>query len=388
MKNFIALSVLFVSLAHAERWDANNHPNHFNKITGTPTIVNYDLLPLVGKLDDERLGWSETYWPANKGGIAYRWNHPNPMPFAYDFHTKEELQKMSREDLNKLSPAELYDIAQGDYTYSLTKKTLKQFTPMDLWWEGICHGWSQAAANYPEPAQVLVRNPDGIIVPFGSSDVKGLLAMHDAYNSQGTYTHIGGRCSAPGKVPGEGSSRDTNVSMPPEAQAESIECRDVNAGAFHVVMANMIGIQSKSLVADVDRFNDVWNQPVTAYESAFKEELVVEEAHYAYGVARRLRMVMKMTYGEELQFANQAAINRGEDNFVSKLPVTRTGHQEFRSKDYEYILELDSNDNIIGGEWISVTRPDFLWTKKRDKKFLNNPMPLGGLGKIYKPVSY
>lgn len=388
MKKFIALSVLFVSLAHAERWDANNHPNHFNKITGTPTIVKYDLLPLVGRLDDERLGWSETYWPANKGGIAYRWNHPNPMPFAYDFHTKEELQKMSREELNKLSPAELYDISQGDYTYSLTKKTLKEFTPMDLWWEGICHGWAQAAANYPEPAQVLVRNPDGIIVPFGSSDVKGLLAMHDAYNSQGTYTHIGGRCSAPGKVPGEGSSRDINVSMPSEAQAESIECRDVNAGAFHVVMANMIGIQSLSLVADVDRFNDVWNQPVTSYDAVFKEELVVEQSHYAYGVARRLRMVMKMTYGEELQFASQAAINRGEDNFVSKLPVTRTPHQEFRSKDYEYILELDANDNVIGGEWISVTRPDFLWTKRRDKKFLNGPMPLGGLSKIYMPVSH
>jgi hypothetical protein len=388
MKSFFALSVLFVSLAHAERWDANNHPNHFNKITNTPTIVNYHLLPLVGKLDDERLGWSETYWPANKGGIAYRWNHPNPMPFAYDFHTKEELLKMSKDDLEKLSPAELYDIAQGDYTYSLTRKTLKLFTPMDLWWEGICHGWSQAAANYPEPTQVLVKNPDGIRVPFGSSDVKGLLAMHDAYNSQGTYTHIGGRCSAAGKVPGEGSSRDTNVSMPSEEQAESIECRDVNAGAFHVVMANMIGIQSKALVADVDRFSDVWNQPVTAYESAFKEELVVEQAHYADGVARRLRMVMKMTYGEELQFANQAAMDRGEDNFVSKLPVTRTLHQEFRSKDYEYILELDSSDHIIGGEWISVTRPDFLWTKKRDQRFLNNPMPLGGLGKIYRPVSY
>jgi hypothetical protein len=388
MKYFIVFSVFFVSLAHAEKWDSNNHPNHFNKITGTPTIVKYELLPLVGKLDDERLGWSETYWPANKGGIAYRWNHPNPMPFAYEFHTKAELKAMSRADLEKLSPAELYDIAQGDYTYSLTRKTLKQFTPMDIWWEGICHGWSQAAANYPEPAQVLVQNPDGIRVPFGSSDVKGLLAMHDAYNSQGTYTHIGGRCSAPGKIPGEGSSRDSNVSMPSEEQAESIECRDVNAGAFHIVMANMIGIQSKSLVADVDRFNDVWNQPVTAYESSFKEELVVEEAHYAYGVARRLRMEMKMTYGEELQFTNQAAINRGEDNFVSKLPVTRTSHQEFRSKNYEYILELDANDNIIGGEWISLTRPDFLWTKKRDKTFLNNPMPLGGLSKIYKPVTY
>ena len=389
MKSLLALSFVFISLtASAERWDENNHPNHFNKITGTPTISKFSLLPLAGTLDDERLGWSETYWPANKGGIAYRWNHPDPMPFAYDFHTKEQLQAMTIKDLEKLSPSELYDIAQGDYTYTLTRRTLRSFTPQDLWWEGICHGWAQAAANYPEPNQVIVRNPDGIRVPFGSSDVKGLLAMHDAYNSKGTYTHIGGRCSAPGKVPGEGSSRDSNVNMPSEEQAESIACRDANAGSFHIVMANMIGIQSISLVADVDRFNDVWNQPVTGYNSRQVEELPVDETHVAYGVARRLRMEMKMTYGEELQFKNPAAVARGEDNFVSKLPVTRTQHQEFRSKDYEYILELDSNDNIIGGEWISITRPDFLWTKVRDTKFLNSPMPLAGLSKIYQPVKY
>lgn len=389
MKCFWILGLSLISVvAHAERWDENNNPHHYNKIIDSTVITSYDLLPLVGKLDDERLGWSETYWPANKGGIAYRWNHPDPQPFEYDFLTKEQITKMSLPQLEQLSPAELYDIAMGDYDFTLTKKTLTQFTPMDLWWEGICHGWSQAAANYPEPDQVVVRNPDGIRVPFGSSDVKGLLAMHDAYNSQGFYTHIGGRCNAPGKVPGEGSSRDAVTTMPSAEMANSIECKDVNAGAFHVVLSNMIGIQSKSLVADVDRFNDVWNQPVVAYEAVFKEELRVEEHHYNAGVARRLRMEMKMTYGEELQFKNQLAISRGEDNFVSKRPVTRTAHQEFRSKNYQYILELDAMENIIGGEWISETRPDFLWIKKRDAKFINSPMPLGGLSRIYKPVSY
>lgn len=388
MKRFCLLVFILMTHAHAERWDENNNPNHFNKIIDFPVITSFDLLPLDGKLDDERLGWSETYWPANKGGIAFRWNHPDPMPFAYDFLTKEKLEKMSRKEMEQLSPAELYDIAQGDYNFTLTKKTLSLFTPQDLWWEGICHGWAQAAANYPEPAPVLIKNPDGIVVPFGSSDVKGLLAMHDSYNSKGFYTHIGGRCSAPGKVPGEGSSRDANVSMPAPEVANSVACRDVNAGAFHVVMANMIGIHSKSLVADVDRFNDVWNQPVVAYKSSVKEELPVEEQHYQYGVARRFRIEMKMTYGEELQFRNQAAVWRGERNFVSKLPVTRTSHQEFRSKNYEYIIEVDALENVIGGEWISETRPDFMWIKKRDQNFLNSPMPLNGLGKIYRPVTY
>lgn len=388
MKSILLLILCFTTTAHAERWDANNNPYGYNFIVGGLVITKYDLLPLNGRLSDERFAWSETYWPSNKGGIAYRWNQANPMPFDFTFYTKAELQTMTKSELEKLSPAELYDISQGDYEYTLTKSTLNLFKPQALWWEGICHGWAQAAANYPEPEQVVITNPDGIKVPFGSSDVKGLLAMHDAHNSIGYYTHIGGRCKASGKIPGEARTGDEDRFMPETDASESVECRDVNAGAFHIVMANMIGIHSQSFVADIDRFSDVWNQPIVGYESRFLRELSVEQHHYEAGVARRFKMAMKMTYSEELQFRNQSAINRGEINFVSKLPVTRTPHQEFRTKDYEYILELDNEENIIGGEWISKTRPDFLWSKTRDLVFWNMPLPLGGLNQIYKPVKY
>ena len=33
-------------------------------------------------------------------------------------------------------------------------------------------------------------------------------------------------------------------------------------------------------------------------------------------------------------------------------------------KYYRYWLELDENDSIIGGSWVSEGRPDFLWTQK------------------------
>ena len=384
----IFFSLLLSAVASAEKWDEENSPYHFTKIIDRNLITQFELLPLKGKLDDERFGWSETYWPSNRGGIAFRWNHPDPNPFFYQLHTKEELKKMSREELSRLSPAELYDIAIGDYQFTLTRRTLNLFNPRDLWWEGICHGWAQAAANYPEPASVLILNKDGIKVPFGSSDVKALLSMHDAYNSVGTYTHIGLRCGIRGKVPGEASPRDGEVPEPSEEAANSPACKDVNAGAFHMVMTNMIGIYSKGLVADVDRYSDVWNQPVVAYESQIVAEMQVTHEDRLAGIERRVHLIMKMTYGEELQFMTPEAIDRGEENFVSKKPVTRTRHQAFRHKNYEYLLELDAFGNITGGEWISATRPDFIWIKKRDQKFQNNPMPLGGLSRIYKPVKY
>jgi hypothetical protein len=294
--------------------------------------------------------------------------------------------KMSVEDLSRLSPAELYDVALGDYNYTLTRKTLSRFSRSDLWWEGICHGWSQAASNYPEPASVTVINPDGIKVRFGSSDVKGLLAMHEAYNYGGKYSFTGRRCKVSGKVEGEGDNRDANPNPPAPELANTPDCKDVNAGAFHAVISNMLGVHGIGFVGDIDRFNDVWNQPITHYSTSILGEEAISPEESAVGIARKVRVQTKMTYGEELKFFTPAAEAAGSRNFVSKDPVTGTEHQEFRFKMYEYILELDQTNRIVGGEWISETRPDFLWMYERSQTFKNSPMPLGGLGKIFKPI--
>lgn len=388
MKTVLVLSMvtLLSSFAYADRFEEGNSPVFFKKISGTELITNFRQLPMTGSQIDNRYGWSETYWPSNVGGIAYRWSHPNPEPFKYKLLSKSELMSMSQQELSQLSPAEMYDIAMGDYNYTLTKRALNNYSSRDLWWEGICHGWSQAATNYPEPAKVLVTNPDGIRVPFGSSDVKGLLAMHEAYNYGGAFSFTGRRCKVNGKVEGEGDNRDANPNPPATELANTPDCKDVNAGAFHVVITNMLGVHGRGFVADVDRFNDVWNQPITSYDSTITSEEAVTDADVASGISRKVRVSTKMTYGEELKFYTVEAAASGSRNFVSKEPVTGTVHQEFRSKPYEYILEIDGAGKVVGGTWISETRPDFLWMYERSKNFKNSPMPLGGLGKIYKPI--
>jgi hypothetical protein len=295
----------------------------------------------------------------------------------------------SQEQLSQLSPAELYDIAQGDYSYSLTRKVLSLSSPHDDWWEGICHGWSQAAANYPEPAPVVVTNRDGVRVPFGSTDVKGLLAMHEAYNYKGnTFGFIGQRCRVQGKVVGEEDPRDGGIIRPSAADAASAECSDVNAGAFHVATANMIGIFSKSFVADVDRFNDIWNQPISGYDSSVLGDVPLKPEDSANGIARRVHIKTKFIYGEELQVYSPERAAEHPEIFwwQSKLPVTGTPNQQFRSKDYEYVVELDAGGRVVGGEWISETRPDFMWLYARAPKFKSGPINLTGLNAIYRPV--
>lgn len=387
---FLLIGLMFaIPPTWAEVYDGSSHPNNFRRIAGINLILNFDSLPSMGKLADDRLAWSETYWPSNKGGVAYRWNHPSPEPFKYRMHSREELAKMSQTELGQLSPAELYDIANNDYKYSLTRRAFNLYSPRDLWWEGICHGWAQAAINYPEPEPVVVMNAAGIKVPFGASDVKALLAMHEAYNYKGEiFGFVGRRCKVNGKVEGESDDRDRPEHRNPPAPelANSPDCKDVNAGAFHVVISNLIGLLGKGFVADIDRFNDVWNQPIHSYSTEIVKEEAVTPGHRAFGIERRIHVKMRMTYGEELKFFTPELASTGARNFVSKLPVTMTPHQEFRHKNYEYVLELDGSGKIIGGEWISQTRPDFMWMYGRSKNFKNSPIPLANLKHIYRPL--
>lgn len=395
MKKVLLLAGLCIAgTASAEKWNKANNPFFFNAIAKTKFTASFHNLPLEAKLKDERLGWSETFWPSNLGGIAYRWNHPDPQPFTYKLNSKSEVMKMSEDELGRLSPAELYDISQSDYDYKLTKSLTKGGFPFfralysskDLWWEGICHGWALAASNYPEPDKNVVTNREGVRVPFGSSDVKGLLAMHDAFNSKGMYVRVGDRCSAYGKVAGEAFPEDGIMPVPSASAANAPECKDTNAGTFHVVITNMIGINSQGFVADVDRFNDVWNQPITSYVSKVEGEVALTQKDMKNGIYRKLHVKTDMTYGDELEFFTETLREEGVLGFVSKEPVTGTPMQTNAVKNYEYTLELDSMGNIVGGEWISESRPDMLWMKAPDRQFINGRFPLAGLNQIYKPV--
>ncbi|MBA2403165.1 MAG: hypothetical protein H0V66_00215, partial [Bdellovibrionales bacterium] len=76
-KLMVVASVLIMTSAHADKWDKSNNPSYFNVVAGGQMKFDMRGLPLAAKLQDDRFGWSETFWPSNMGGIAYRWNHPN-----------------------------------------------------------------------------------------------------------------------------------------------------------------------------------------------------------------------------------------------------------------------------------------------------------------------
>src|SRR5690606_12609157 len=386
-KLFVLVTLAFATSVFAEGWDRYNNPNIYVPIMPNKAInYNFASLPLESQLESDTLGWSGHYWPFMYGGITYRWNQPGFKPFSNKFPTQAEILRMTEAQLAELSPAELYDIYRGDYNFTFTKQLLATHNPKAGWWEGLCDGWALSAANYAEPKPVTMINKDGVRVPFGSSDVKALMAMHGVYNSQGYYVKVGRRCRAFGRVAGEEVSPEET--QPSPRKAESANCRDVNAGAFHVVITNMLGIHNMSFVADVDRYGEVWNQPVTGYSSKVIGEVNdFSKSEQRRGVAKKVRVQTRMGYASELMFFSNRAVELGYKNFVSKDPVLNTPAQFDKHKDYEYILELDRSGNIIGGEWVTETRPDMMWTKARDARFNDSKYPLSSLNDIYKPVN-
>lgn len=315
-------------------WDPDSDPgimnNYFEK--------KFTSLPFEGQVYDKHKYWSGDYWALNKGNINYRWYAKKKTGFNLVSPDKERVRRMSIPELAELSPSEKYDLFTGRYDYPLKNEVSRISNPAALVWEGICHGFSPASMNHKEPTPKLMRNPDGIEIPFGSSDIKALLSYYYAYTHIAPDTHQMGKRCFDGQLFNRGK-----------------DCQeDMNAGAFHIVLGNRLGLDGKGFIADLQRYKEVWNHPVNAYRSEVIREALPTGAS-APGTVKRLEMKTVITYVDE----------NGND----WRPVIGTKKQSFEKMTYQYYIEIDREGTIIGGEWISKLRPDFLWIMARPRKF-------------------
>lgn len=145
------------------------------------------------------------------------------------------------------------------------------------------------------------------------------------------------------------------------------ECKnDLNPGSFHIVLANNIGIRNQGFLVDIERFKEVWNHPVYAYTSEVVGDVDLSEAEVVMGTTRVLRIKTKVTYVDE-----------SEKNTWD--PILNTPVQRYVVREYVYNLFLDYQNAIIGGEWKSSDRPDFLWKMSPATEFKGL---LAGLGQL------
>lgn len=143
-------------------------------------------------------------------------------------------------------------------------------------------------------------------------------------------------------------------------------CRDTNPGTFHLVLANLLGLQRTAFIHDRTYDDEVWNFPVVSYRVTRNDRVSAATANNMLGAegsnyrfnkrAAELRRIRT-----EVSWVSAAA---GESDGVL-LPYI----DQFTFTDvYDYILEIDKRGDIIGGEWVGSSRrkhPDFLWIPVR-----------------------
>jgi len=312
-----------------EAWDDYNNPLRLNG------RYNFNFIGLPTQGTATTTPWSDTYWPNFLGGIAQRWYGAPSDGFSYALIAQSAATALTGPDLAQLSPAEKYDIYEGNFDYPLVTSERQRTHASDPSWYGLCHGWAPAAINFAEPKPVTLKGPSGIAIEFGSSDVKALLTYAQQWNRGPTDVQmVGQRCNS-------------DISGDPDA-ANSAACRDVNAGAFHVILANELGLDNAPFVADIARDQQVWNQPVFAYKSQILGDVPTIYASAAPGTTRIVQVKTTMYYVDESS-PNWNAIP------AANFP------QEISTNDYQYTLELNASGEIIGGEWSEYDRPDFVW---------------------------
>jgi hypothetical protein len=328
----LAILLACVIYVYCEDYDEDNDPSNFED----DYVYNIRKLRKEGKLSKKP--WSDSYWPSYEGGIAYRWNDDShgEKSFKYKLHTKKELLHMNVSQISSLSPAEKLDIYNRDYRYPTVRSEWKRTSKDDPTWEGnslksltkylgICHGWASASLHYKQPDAVNMTNQDGILIPFGASDVKALLSYFvGVFMPDADVWFVGTRC-------------DYDIEDEDKEHAEDDECRDTNAGGFHVAITNEIGSRDHSvIIADVDRGEEVWNMPVYHYDYVLTENLT----------SRTYDVNLTLSWATEI-----------DAEWRSAEPV-------IDGMDLSYSIEVNKRGNITGGSYHAYNRVDFLWTQE------------------------
>ncbi len=287
---------------------------------------SFKSFPKAKNLSTEKVDvWADSYWPQYRGGIAYRWQLYE-RPKRSKLYSLKKLKKLTRKQIAKLSPAEKYDIAIGDYDYNFTKRILRQNPSSAATWRGICHGWAEASITQKAPTPKVIKNPDRLDVEFGYSDLASILSYIHAKKSGG-LRYLGKRCNT--------------------RSDSSVACSGINPGALHILLTNAMHRQ-RSFIVDVARGPEVWNHPIVGYYFRSLEERAPSKGASKNAV-KEIKINTEMYY----------IIENIESN-TRKDSVTV-------SKNYLYWLELDQEDRIVGGSWISHDRPDFAWYRNRPR---------------------
>jgi hypothetical protein len=381
-KYALILSILSAASACRTRESSlNEAPSGDNdpKWWGLDTMV-YNDLPASYFLTSTP--WASDNWPTVRGGISYRWQNPqqtkNYRNFLYQIPSAAELATMQDQQIDALSPAEKYDLWMGrsDLTskdsvtgrqrafmldsvqYNIRERGVDEIP----FWTGICNGWSLAAINEPYPAKaVRVTSPSGRSINFYGADIQALISqVYFDYQPGINIARLGALCS------------DPTPAVNADGRITSPECRDANPMSFHLALGKVLS-KGQSFVIDINPSTETINQPAVGYSLSFSSKKTIP-SDYKDAASNATQLV-----DVKVDFYYTLETMVGKESFNPKQMAAF-----IKSIVYEYRLELDDNDNVVGGEWAKGSNiPDFLWRPSE----MPSDRILFGLDASY-PLSY
>ena len=346
-----------------------------NLVSSSTVVRNIKSLDQFTSGKVKKQPWSDWYWPIAVGQLSYRYADNSMLtafqnsglegkeawPWMQDWHQNNRPTNFV-ENLY-LSPAEKYDILVGDSNFTFTRSMLS--TGQSYYnragyvetWMGICHGWAPASYMLPRPIKTIeVTAVDGYTkVKFRPSDLKSLASQLWATGQQQTKI-IGGRCNKKNPRTDRRTGRILDQ-----------ECFDNNPGTWHLAVTNQLGRLQKTFVMDATYDYEVWNHPVTEYSYTYFNPKTMQEAE----LENSILPISKFSNDKFRRYRSRNAayvvgIKMEVKYLVETMPSLNAFDDEstdaFNFAYYTYDLELDSNFNIIGGEWYTNKHPDFLWT--------------------------
>lgn len=355
-------SLFYKSIAPNDNASALNSRIHFSK--NIQDLNDPSLYYVTQKTS--ATPWSDRRWPMSKGLIGLRYNDAEFSRVSDNDGFQRLVEYVRRTNLksvastgdpiiiDKLSPAEKYDLVVGDFDGTLTNRmwgeAVKIYNAEGITnWMGICEGSAAASLMDPEPVQtVTLKTSSGVKVPFHGLDIKALLAMN--WSSWGIdISSIGGRCN-------QSITRDTT----------DPDCLDTNPGTWHIAALNILGKAQGQLYFDRYAGVEVWNVPLLEYAFTYFNPITKAETR-DLNLAMVNASVYEDPYKAKRDQRTKNIVGVKMRVIAGERPATGVAADgsiplERHAFDYVYDLELSDVGEILGGEWYPKSpRPDFLW---------------------------
>jgi len=261
-----------------EVWSAQDAPSLF------ASSLNYKFADLPAQGEAARIPWAGSYWPVYEDGINHKWDGANDSPatkYGRAFAVTGIEDAVSRANgvdsqssRTKCTAADAATKCKSDLGEQCSFRAGKTDGFCIPTWFGICHAWAPAAIMVPEPKHPVTKNG----VTFKVNDLKALASLaHEGVETK----FVSLRCELDDR-PGADEAKD--VDFDSNGRPTTKECRDSNAGSFHVLVANYLGAQRASFVFDRTYDDEVWNQPLRGYKIVSTRTVDVAEAHRLLGV--------------------------------------------------------------------------------------------------------